>query len=234
MHASVLSRTSLPHRMRASPLSSLRRFSTPASVSALRARQAAGAVQPRRSRARRTGICRLARRGRAPGGPPAHGSSPRSDARTEALAQQRHVVEAVEQRHDERRRARVDPRERLLQRRRLRRDDQHVDRLGQLRDGGGPGREVAEGDALDARSRRARSARRSTRARRPSRRRARARSAAASRPPTPPGPRIAIVTRHARSISTPGFSMPAGSTAAFAPRSAAANGSGRWRSYQGR
>ena len=31
-----------------------------------------------------------------------------------------------------------------------------------------------------------------------------------------------------------GFIIPRGSTAAFAPRSAAANGSGRWRSYQGR
>src|SRR5207302_9099388 len=36
------------------------------------------------------------------------------------------------------------------------------------------------------------------------------------------------------SISTPGFSTPAGSTAALAARSALANGSGRWRSYQGR
>ena len=31
-----------------------------------------------------------------------------------------------------------------------------------------------------------------------------------------------------------GFITPAGSTAAFAPRSAAAKGSGRWRSYHGR
>src|SRR5206468_1508707 len=38
----------------------------------------------------------------------------------------------------------------------------------------------------------------------------------------------------AGSIRTPGLSRPRGSTAAFAPRSAAANGSGRWRSYQGR
>src|SRR5688572_16946099 len=36
------------------------------------------------------------------------------------------------------------------------------------------------------------------------------------------------------SIRTPGFRMAAGSTAAFAARRAAANGSGRWRSYQGR
>ena len=36
------------------------------------------------------------------------------------------------------------------------------------------------------------------------------------------------------STSTPGLSTPAGSTAALAPRRAAANGSGRWRSYQGR
>ena len=36
------------------------------------------------------------------------------------------------------------------------------------------------------------------------------------------------------SIKAPGFSSPAGSTAAFAARSAAANGSGRWRSYQAR
>ena len=35
------------------------------------------------------------------------------------------------------------------------------------------------------------------------------------------------------SIRTPGFRMPAGSTADFAARSAAAKGSGRWRSYQG-
>ena len=33
---------------------------------------------------------------------------------------------------------------------------------------------------------------------------------------------------------TPGFSTPAGSTARFAARRASANGSGRWRSYQGR
>ena len=38
----------------------------------------------------------------------------------------------------------------------------------------------------------------------------------------------------AGSIRTPGLSRPRGSTAAFAPRRAAANGSGRWRSYQGR
>ena len=36
------------------------------------------------------------------------------------------------------------------------------------------------------------------------------------------------------STSTPGLRTPRGSTAAFAPRSAAANGSGRWRSYHGR
>src|ERR1700704_5281255 len=36
------------------------------------------------------------------------------------------------------------------------------------------------------------------------------------------------------STSTPGFMMPCGSTAALAPRRAAAKGSGRWRSYQGR
>ncbi len=36
------------------------------------------------------------------------------------------------------------------------------------------------------------------------------------------------------SISTPGFITPPGSTAALAPASAAANGSGRWRSYHGR
>src|SRR5205823_9820261 len=36
------------------------------------------------------------------------------------------------------------------------------------------------------------------------------------------------------SISTPGLSSPAGSTAALAARSASANGSGRWRSYHGR
>jgi len=36
------------------------------------------------------------------------------------------------------------------------------------------------------------------------------------------------------STRTPGFRMPAGSTAAFAARSASANGSGRWRSYHGR
>src|SRR5215216_5449920 len=36
------------------------------------------------------------------------------------------------------------------------------------------------------------------------------------------------------SISTPGLRMPAGSTAALAARRAAANGSGRWRSYHGR
>jgi hypothetical protein len=36
------------------------------------------------------------------------------------------------------------------------------------------------------------------------------------------------------SISTPGLSSPCGSTAALAPRSAAANGAGRWRSYHGR
>ena len=36
------------------------------------------------------------------------------------------------------------------------------------------------------------------------------------------------------SMRTPGLRTPAGSTAALAPRSAAANGSGRWRSYQGR
>ena len=36
------------------------------------------------------------------------------------------------------------------------------------------------------------------------------------------------------SIRTPGLSIPAGSTLAFAARSAAAKTSGRWRSYQGR
>ena len=36
------------------------------------------------------------------------------------------------------------------------------------------------------------------------------------------------------STRTPGLRMPAGSTAAFAARSASANGAGRWRSYQGR
>jgi hypothetical protein len=36
------------------------------------------------------------------------------------------------------------------------------------------------------------------------------------------------------SISTPGLRIPVGSTAAFAARSASANASGRWRSYQGR
>ena len=36
------------------------------------------------------------------------------------------------------------------------------------------------------------------------------------------------------SIRTPGLRMPAGSTAALAARRAAAKGSGRWRSYQGR
>ena len=36
------------------------------------------------------------------------------------------------------------------------------------------------------------------------------------------------------SISTPGFIIPRGSTAAFPAPNASANGSGRWRSYQGR
>src|SRR5215207_1595931 len=42
------------------------------------------------------------------------------------------------------------------------------------------------------------------------------------------------LARGQASTSTPGLRMPWGSTAAFAARSAAANGSGRWRSYQGR
>ena len=65
----------------------------------------------------------------------------------------------------------------------------------------------------------------------PRRRPGRARRRAAR--PTPPGPSTATLIA-AASSSTPGFITPAGSTAAFAPRSAAANGSGRWRSYQGR
>ena len=48
--------------------------------------------------------------------------------------------------------------------------------------------------------------------------------------------RVAVRTQGSSqgSIRTPGLRMPAGSTADFAARSAAANGSGRWRSYHGR
>ena len=53
--------------------------------------------------------------------------------------------------------------------------------------------------------------------------------------PAPPRP-ASIRCRSAcyGSMSTPGLRMAFGSTAALAPRSAAANGSGRWRSYHGR
>src|SRR6476469_2617867 len=50
---------------------------------------------------------------------------------------------------------------------------------------------------------------------------------------TPRGPKR-VATAQAGSISTPGLSMPAGSSSALAARSAAAKGAGRWRSYQGR
>ena len=80
---------------------------------------------------------------------------------------------------------------------------------------------------------------RSRRARSPDRHVPTSASAPPTSPPTPPGPRIRVGARAhqlagARSTSTPGLSMPAGSTAALAARSAAANGSGRWRSYHGR
>src|SRR5262249_11570587 len=49
----------------------------------------------------------------------------------------------------------------------------------------------------------------------------------------PAGPEDGDVSAHG-SISTPGLSRPVGSSASLAARSAAANGSGRCRSYQGR
>ena len=42
------------------------------------------------------------------------------------------------------------------------------------------------------------------------------------------------VAAHVRSTSTPGLRIHCGSSVALAARSAAANGSGRWRSYHGR
>src|SRR5262249_17163545 len=64
----------------------------------------------------------------------------------------------------------------------------------------------------------------------------------AHHPPAPPGHRARPQPAHAAgpehtgahragSISTPGFMMPSGSTAALAPRKAAANGAGRCCSY---
>ncbi len=67
----------------------------------------------------------------------------------EALAQQRDVVEAVQQRQHDRRPA-GDPLQRILQAGGLRRDEQRVDRLAQLRRRTRLRDEIAERDAVDA------------------------------------------------------------------------------------
>ncbi len=142
----------------------------------------------------------------------------------EALAQHGDVVEPVEQRqHD----ARLD-RDALQGARQpagLRGDEQRVDRLLQSRERARARHEVAERHALDAQ--------------------ALARDHRCGALARDHDDLAAVPLEHAReqaadssgpedgdphalgSISTPGFMIPAGSTASFAPRSAAANGSGR-------
>ncbi len=175
----------------------------------------------------------------------------RDGARPEALAQHRDVVDPVEQRHHEPRRA-ADPRQRGLQRGGLGGDHQHVDVVVQARGDRGRDDELAQADAGQPQAAPWRSPPPSPRARRPSwprphgparrrgtRRRRRVRApprAPYGAEPTSGRPLVTPSTSSGSnaSTSTPGLRIPAGSTAALAACSASANGSGRWRSYQGR
>src|SRR6185437_13404241 len=123
------------------------------------------------------------------------------------------------------------PLERLLKADRLGGDDQHVDGLVQLGDRARSRDEVPEADALE-RDSPCLDHLRGLLARDDhhlvavlvERRGEQAADASRAEHGDPHAPAFS---------STPGFITPDGSTAAFAPRSAAANGSGRWRSYHG-
>src|SRR6185312_5634256 len=126
----------------------------------------------------------------------------------------------------------VDPLERRLHPRRLGRDEQRVDRLLQARDRPGVRGEAAELDAVDldavgrdlGRGLLARDDNHLV-----------ARPIERAREQAPDAARAEHRDLQGRASSrTPGFITPAGSSACLAPRSAAAKGSGRWRSYQGR
>ena len=149
----------------------------------------------------------------------------------EALAQHCDMVEPVEQRQHELWLGRNSP-----QRRRhpggLGGHDQHVHRLLQPINGARMSSELAEGHAAHAQP--ARDDRRSGRlSGHDDDVGARAVEHGREQPAHPAGAEDCDV-HESGSMSTPGFMMPAGSTAAFAPRRACANGSGRCTSYHGR
>ena len=232
MHASAFSRTSFDHITCASESST--RTGTPASLSSVaRAPRIAGAARPASSLAMSTSrnglVCTT-----TPGCGPVGLDADRAGEHrvgAEALAQHGDVIEPVEQRQHQLR-LRRDPLQRGLQPGGLGGDDQHVDRLL-------AGARRARGWATN-------SPKLTLSTRRP---RSEITAAVASRATTTTGvparsssardqPAHAAGAEHrdlhgSGSISTPGFMIPRGSTAAFAPRSAAANGSGRWRSYHG-
>ncbi len=141
----------------------------------------------------------------------------------EALAQHGDVVEAVEQRQHERRLRRAIRSSAASSPAAFVATISASTGSSQPRDRARARDELAELDALDAHAALGDRPRPSTRARRPSRPSPARASAPASRPPTPPGPRIGhprcgAAVAGLASISTPGFMIACGSSAAFAPR----------------